>query len=176
MGTVKETTMKSVLVEGDDFSRCDFTDELSIDNIKSAGFGGNYISAVLGATNTKRAVAVRIPGGFDTIRMKEKKTERTLQVIQNMGKGVGFSYVGGFSKEVNDDFAVAGSLEDVAIGFIFIPEQQGIDEITVMCDSDLSLGVFSHDRLGVFHAGGTGGGITHVPYGYGNRMRHLAKA
>ena len=42
---------------------------------------------------------------------------------------------------MDDDFGVAGALEDVSEGFVFFSEAGGVDEIAIVGDGDLSLGV-----------------------------------
>jgi len=73
----------------------------------------------------------------------------------------------GKGHKMNDYFRIAGGTENRTIGFVFIPQHGGVDNVSVVCYSDLAAGVFTHNRLGVADIGGTGRGIPHMPDGNG---------
>ena len=153
------------LVDGDDFAGEDFADVGGLDALQGAGFGGEAVEAVAGLADDEGAEAPGIAAAFDAVGKQKEEAEGSLQMAEDVGEGIGLFLVGGLGEHVDDDFGIAGGIEDVAPLLIFVFEFGGVDEIAVVGDGDLAADVFFEDGLGVAFAIGAGGGVADVSDG-----------
>ncbi len=96
---------------------------------------------------------------------EHNQRERAFQPAQRVGHGVGQRLLARTRDQVDDDFGVAGGLEDGALLLQLGANFQGIDDVAVMRQSDLALVALHHDGLGVEQRRIAGSGIARVADG-----------
>ena len=64
---------------------------------------------------------------------------------------------------MDDDLAVDGPLEQGALLHQLLPEDQGVGDVPVVDQPQVTLPVVHHDGLGVHKPGAPGGGVPRVP-------------
>ncbi len=163
-GGFEAAAVNAVVIDADDFAGLDLADVFGVEGVKRAGFTGDNPIAVELAEN-ERADAPRIAGGFDAIWKQKQEAVGPLQMLENVREWISFLHVRWFGEEVDDDFGVGGALEDVAMLFVLLAEEGGVDQIAVVGDGDGAHEIFAEKRLGVADFAGTGGGIADVADG-----------
>ena len=51
----------------------------------------------------------------------------------------------------------------MTVSIVFVPKQRCVDEVSVVCDGNLTLGILAEERLGIDRAARTGCRIANMP-------------
>ncbi len=120
-----------VLVDDDDFSRLDLPDELGLDQVQGAAFGGDHVG-IPELAQAEGPEAMRVADGNHPGLGQEEEAIGTLYPVECVGepfqKRAGF----GGGKEVDDDLGIHGCLEDRTPCLQFILDKLGVDDIAVV--------------------------------------------
>ncbi len=113
----------------------------------------------------KRAEASGIARDDDAVMREEDEREGAFELQEGIAKGGFEGLFAGVRDEVEDDFGVAGGLEDGAAGFEICAEFGGVGDVAVVGDGDAAFVAVDGERLGVADDGVAGGGVAGVADG-----------
>jgi hypothetical protein len=131
-----------------------------VDEIESAGLGGEDVGAVQLAEN-ERPKAERIADADDFALAHDDEAERALEAPQHTQGAA--AVLRRLSQEMRNDFAIGRGLENGAFAFQLIAENSGVDQVAVVRHRDLAAKTIDHERLRVFQRARPGSGVAGVP-------------
>ena len=156
---------QAVFVDDDDFARLDVADELRAgDDVEGAAFAREQPRAV-DLADAERTEAERVAHADDFALAHQDEGKGALHLAERLDEDAVAEAVGRLGHEVEDDLAVDRGLEDGALGFQFVAQEVGVDQVAVVADGDLAARAIDDDGLGVFERAGAGGGIADVADG-----------
>ena len=166
--------VEAVLVDEDDFAGGDVADELGLDEVEGAGLTGEDVGNVVGAAfdagngefaEDEWSETVRIAYADEFVFAHDDERVGALDAFHHVFERMHAVTIIWVDKEVQDDLAVAGGLENGAARFEFIAETGGVGEVAVVADGDLAAGAIHDERLGVLDGGTARGRVADVAKG-----------
>ena len=161
----EESAVQPVLVQPDDLTRLDLADELGPDGVDRAAFARDDPTALVGPADAQGPNPIGVARRLDMIGEQEKQRIRALKMVQDVAQRVGLALVTRLGQEMHDDLRVVGGFEDAAVGFVFVPEQAGVDQVAVVGHRHLPTRVLGQQWLAVLHLGRSARGISDVTDG-----------
>jgi len=146
------------------FAGLDVADVFRADEIEGAGFRGDHPGA-LEAAESERAEAAGVADGVELVAGEQHEGVGAFDLVEGIGESAGKISCGGARGEMDDDFRVAGGLENRA--FVFHPAAQfvGIGEVAVVGQGQFAAVAVRDDGLGIVERSIAGGGIARVAHG-----------
>lgn len=120
-------------------ARFDVPDEFRADTIQRAAFGGNDIACVIRQpAQAQRTESLGIPCRDELFRGHYRKGIRPFYLIHRLFDSLlnGACFQACLGNCVGNDLGVAGAVEYRALKFVLPAQVEGIDEISVVCNSE----------------------------------------
>jgi len=152
-GLDEEPARQAVFVERDNFAGFDFANEFGVYCIKCAGLTCDDVTAGFGFSDAQRPDAVWVASGLDSVGEKKQQRKCALEVLEDVGEGVGLGHMGGLGQQVRDYLGIGGRFEYTAVCLVFVAQHCSVYEVAVMSDCDLASRVFDEERLAVGRLG-----------------------
>src|SRR5260370_41456134 len=112
----------------------------------------------------ERAKAARIANGIKLVERKEQERVRAFHLVERVADGSGKIPRRAAGNQMDDDFRVAGGLEDRAAMLELAPPVAGIGEIAVVAEGELAFVGGNQDGLAIVQRSGASGGMQCVTY------------
>ena len=157
--------------DDDQFARLHLALVDRADQVEGAGLGGedDGVGAMRrlarDASHHQRTEAARIARGEDAVGREHHQRKCAFHAAQRVGHGVGQRLLARARNQVDDDFGVAGGLEDGALLLQAGANFQRIGDVAVVRQRDLALVALHHDGLRVEQRRIAGGGVARVADG-----------
>ena len=151
---------QSVFIDDQHFAWLNFTNEFRVNEIKGAGFGSDHVRAVE-FTECERPPAKRVAHRDELALAHDQQRKCALNPAQR-GQHIAAIFRG-LRKQMQNDFAIGGCLEDRSSALQFIPQKIGVNQIAVVCDGHLPAHTVHHKGLRVFDRARPSGRVTCMP-------------
>ena len=127
----REAGLDVVRVDHQHLARLDVADVAGVNEVEGAGLGGHHVTAA-DLAEAQRPEAVRVARHEQEFRGEEQNGVRALDDPQRIDEGVEQGAPLGAREQVQDDFAVAGRVEDGAVALQFAAQLGGVDQVAVV--------------------------------------------
>ena len=131
-----------------------------MDQVKRACFRCENVS-VIEFSKDKRAPAKGIAHRDQFLLAHDQERERAFDSAQRAQHAA--AVIGRTRQQMQNDFAIGGSLENGTFAFQFVAQQIGVNQIAVVRDCHLPAHAIDHERLRILQRARSGGGITGMP-------------
>ena len=155
---------QAVAFDHQDLAGLDVTHVGGIDQIEGAGFGSKH-EPIVDPSHAQRPEAARITGDEEEGRRQHHQGVSALDEVEHFGERFEKRAPLGTAQQVQDDFAVAGGVENGAVALQFPPQGAGVHQVAVVCQRNRSTPPFNQDRLRVGNGALPRCRIAHVPDG-----------
>ena len=151
-------------IENHHLARFHVADVLGVNQVESAGLRRQNVSAIQ-FSQAQRTEASRVANAVNRVFEKHDQRISAHNLVERFGDGFGNAGLPRAGEKVQDDFRVAGGLEDIAARFQFLADRRGIHQVAVVGKRHLALVAAHFQRLGVSQVRIAGGGIARVADG-----------
>ena len=156
----------SVVVYGDNLARFHVPDVLCPDHAERTGLAADYVS-VTEPSERKRPQSVFVTAGVDAVLGHYQECECAFYHIEGLHyrenpRGLALERV--LLDEVGENLAVGGGLEEAAPVLEIFAELDGVDQVAVVGQCEISGIVPEEERLDVLDSAATGGGVADVAH------------
>src|SRR5437660_3138488 len=130
-----------------------------MDEIERTSFAGENVSAVQFA-ECERAKSKRVAHTDDFAFAHDHERESALEATQRAERTP--AVLERLRKQMRNQLAICGRLENGAVAFQLVAKQTGIDQISIVGDSDLAPVAIDHERLRIFQRARSRGRVAGV--------------
>src|SRR5216684_3384869 len=141
----------------------DLADIFRAEQIEGAGFRSHHPHRTQ-PPDIERAEAARIADGVKLVEREEQERVRAFHLVERVADGPGEIPRCAAGNQMDDDFRVAGGLEDRAAMLELAPPVAGIGEIAVVAERELAFVAVNQDGLAIVQRSVSGGGIPRMTY------------
>ena len=156
--------MERTVLDSQDLARFHVTQIACPDQVEGAGLGGDDVR-FLQLAQAERTHPHGVPDGVDAIRTLQQHGVGAPQYPEDLQQG-GVQILGRtMSQKMENDFGVAGGLEDGPFRFQVSSQRPGVDDVPVVGQGDGSAPGLGDDGLGVGQQALAHGGVSNVRRG-----------
>jgi hypothetical protein len=148
-GIGESTCLKPRIVDRDDLTGLNFADQPRPEDIEGDGLARRDVLAPGQHANDQRTPPPWVACHFHPVRKEEDEAERTLQVAEGGPERIHRPLLGRRRQQMDDDFRVAGGVEEVTRLFELQTHEIRIDEIAVVRHGHLAADVVLKQGLRV---------------------------
>ena len=156
--------MQSRFINDDDFTRFHITEIFGAHQIKRAGLRSDHPSPVE-LTKTEGPESSRITDGDHLVACQHDQAVSTLDTLKGMNQGHFKTIFQMRRHKMNEDLAVHGGLENGTPVFQLRSQLLGIDQVAIMPQGVILVGMMNQKRLGIGDDGGACRGIADMADG-----------
>ena len=135
------------------FAGLDIVQVNGVDQIEGARFRREHVALAAAGNfhfaHGERAETMRAARDDDAVLREKDQRKGAFELQQRVAERAGEGSFGRVRHQVEDDFGVAGGLEDGAAAFEIGTQLIGVGDVAVMSDGDFALVALDGERLGV---------------------------
>ena len=164
--------MDAVGADGNHLAGFQFADEIGLQVVQGAGFGGGNPAAVVGqAAQAEGANAQGIAGRNQQFGRQQRQGKGAFHPLHSVAKAFRPGGAGGVGEEMGDDFGV-GAGGEVAAAFRLqaLAQQGGVDDVAVVGHRQVAVFAINQQGLRVAGMAGAGGGVAGMADGEVSRQ------
>ena len=156
--------VERTVLDSQDLARFHIPQVACPDQVEGAGFGGDHVG-FLQLAQAERSHAHGVPDGVNAIRTLQQHGVGAPEDPEDLQQGVVQILLGTMGQKMENDFGVAGGLEDGPFRFQAPSQRPGVDDVPVVGQGDGSAPGLGDDGLGVGQQALAHGGVSDVGRG-----------
>ena len=128
----------SAAVQDDHLARLDIANELGVDQVEGASFRGQDV-CIAKLSQAEGAETTRVADAVDAVLEEHDQRVCPHHFVERFRHGLRSAGLAGAGKEMQNNFRIAGGLEDVALVLEVAPDGAGVHQIPIMSQGHLAL-------------------------------------